>query len=88
MPGLRTHLEIDKGLHLVVQTRPDVRASYPIPVRLSACPHRQIIPRLRDALASAGRLPPETPSPLSRCHTVASFASIKTNGVKSTIDPC
>ncbi|MEA3415396.1 MAG: hypothetical protein U9R02_04440 [Thermodesulfobacteriota bacterium] len=59
MPGLRTHLKMDRGLHLVVQTRPDVRPSYPIPVRLSACPHRQIIPRLRDALPQQGGFLPK-----------------------------
>ena len=60
-------LIMDRGLYLVVQTRPDVCASYPISVRhpvLSRCP------------AVAEQLPPETPSPISRCHTATSFASI------------
>ena len=68
MPGLRTHLEMDRGLYLVVQTRPDVYASHPIPVRHpvpSRCP------------IVMGRLPPGIWSPIPRCHTATSLASIR-----------
>ena len=68
MPSLRTRPKMDRGLYLVVQTRPDVCALYSIPVR-HPVPSRYP--------ASAGRLPPEVPSPTPRCHTATPFASIR-----------
>src|SRR6056297_503406 len=68
MPSLRTRPEMDRGLYLVVQTRPGVCALYSVPVR-----H----PVLSRHPASAGRLPPEAPSPVPRCHTATPFASIR-----------
>nr|WP_320014918.1 hypothetical protein [uncultured Desulfobacter sp.] len=59
---------MDRGLYLVVQARPGMCASYSISVRhpvLLWCP------------ASAGRLPSEVPSPVTRCHTTTPFASIR-----------
>jgi len=59
---------MDRGLRLVVQTRPGVDALYPISVR-HPVPLRYP--------ASAGRLPSEAPSPVPRCHTAIPFASIR-----------
>ena len=67
-PGLRTHPIMDRGLRLVVQTRPGVDVLYPIPVR-HPVPSRYP--------ASAGRLPSEAPSPVPRCHTAIPFASTR-----------
>ena len=58
---------MDRGLHLVVQARPGVCASYPVSVR-HPVPSRY--------LASARQLPSEASSPIPRCHTATSFASI------------
>ncbi|WP_319573723.1 hypothetical protein [uncultured Desulfobacter sp.] len=58
---------MDRGLHLVVQTRPGMCASHPIPVR-HPVPSRY--------LALARRLPSEAPSPVPRCTTATPFTSI------------
>ncbi|WP_320043942.1 hypothetical protein [uncultured Desulfobacter sp.] len=67
-PDLRTYPVMDRGLRLVVQARPGMRASYPIPVR-------HPVPSWY--LASAKRLPSEVPSPVPRCTTTTPFASIR-----------
>jgi hypothetical protein len=68
MPSLRTRLKMDRGLCLVVQARPGVRALYSIPVR-HPVPSRYP--------AAAGRLPSEAPSLAPRCTTATPFASIR-----------
>ena len=67
MPGLRTYPVMDRGLCLVWQARPGMRALYPIPV---------CHPVLSWYLASAKRPPLEAPSPIPRCTTTTPFASI------------
>jgi len=58
---------MNRGLYLVWQARPGMRALYSIPVR-HPVPSRY--------LASARRLPPEAPSPVPRCTTATPFAAI------------
>ena len=58
---------MDRGLRLVVQARPGVCALYPIPVRHPVLSRYPVV---------TGRLPPEAPSPVPRCHTATPFASI------------
>ena len=67
MPSLRTRLKMGRGLYLVVQTRPGVRALYSIPVRHPVPLRYPVV---------TGRLPPEVPSPIPRCATATPFAPI------------
>jgi len=80
MPSLRTRPKMDRGLYLVVQTRPGVCALYSIPVRLSACPHRYIIPYFRGTQPQPGGFLPKhrrccsVAIPLHRCRSLWSLS--------------